>query len=268
MDEVVPQQSSSRRGWSAGRVVALVAAVLLGLVSVIAVVFVVGLWQRGQDEEVPEFPSLVADPDPSLTGGIAVLDGKEDPCVVVRAASGDWRNEDLQWCAPGRTLRWTEDGRLEHLAYSQDAEKGRPNDPEQRSGGAPVSGQLIDVATGAVEPIDPADMPAAPPVMPDPAVGPDGQRAVVTSEDGRVEVVIVGAQESRTVMTAQGGSLYTATLQGWAPDGSWLLLSDSGARYLLVTLGDEPETRILDDNAVGEPGSVAITSLEPWSQER
>ena len=40
-----------------------------------------------------------------------VLDGKTEPCVVVRSASGEWRNEDLEWCAPGRTLRWTDDGR-------------------------------------------------------------------------------------------------------------------------------------------------------------
>jgi hypothetical protein len=256
----------SRRGWSAGRVGALVAAVLVGLAAVLALVVVVGLWQRGKDEEVPEFASLVEDPDPSLTGGIAVLDGKTEPCVMVRSASGEWRNEDLEWCAPGRTLRWTDDGHLEHLAYSNDTVKGRPQESGQRAGGAPVSGQLIDVATGTVTPVDPAEMPATPPASLDPTRGPDGQRAVATSDDGHVEVAIEGPEGSRTVMTADGGSLYTVAVQGWAPDGSWLLLSDSGARYLLVTLGDDPQTRILDDNAVGEPGAVAITSLEPWAE--
>lgn len=255
----------SRRGWSAGRIAALVAAVLVGLVAVLALVVVAGIWQRGKDEEVPQFASLVEDPDPSITGGIAMLDGKTDPCVAVRAASGEWRNEDLQWCAPGRTLRWTDDGKLEHLAYSNDTAKGRPQEPGQRAGGTPVSGQLIDVGTGAVTPVDTADMPASPPESPDPAQGPGGRRAVATADDGHVEVMVEGPEGSRTVMSADGGSLYTVTVEGWAPDGSWLLLSDSGSRYLVVTLGEDPRTRMLDDNAIGEPGAVAITGSEPWA---
>jgi hypothetical protein len=260
----------SGRPWStAGWVlIVLVALVVLGGLGLF--LFVTG---REDEARVPEFPSLAEHPDRSLQGAVASLDGKVSPCVRVMTASGVWRNQDLQWCAPGRTLRWRDDGRLEHLAYSNDSAKGKPVEPAARSGGTPVGGQLIDVRSGTVGTIAASAMPATPPRPADPTVGPDGQRAVATSEDGRAKVTVTGPSGTRTVMTAEGGSNYGVWVLGWSPDGRWLLLSDgdrdvgTGNRWLITTVDAPTSTRVLSagdvEGAAEAPPAITGADVAP-----
>jgi len=245
--------SSRRRPWA-------VAVVVIALLGVGIFAFI-----AGKQDEVrrPAFPSLQSTPDAMLKGTIAYLDGKSEPCVRVTSASGAWRNGTLQWCAPGRTLRWRDDGRLEHLEYSADTDtKGRP--ATERANGSPVGGQVIDVSAGTVEPVAAADMPASPPAAADPTVGPNSQRTIVTNDGGHVTLVVDGPSGKRTLLTADGGRLYQLQVLGWSPDGSWILASDG--RLLVITV-DHPTTRVLSEDYVGggqeEPPAITGADVAP-----
>jgi hypothetical protein len=228
------------------RAAAIAAVLVAGLLAVAILLFV-----AAKEDEIrrPDLPSLVGKPDASLHGTVAYLDGKVRPCVHVLTVSGSWRNDTLQWCAPGRTLRWTTDGFLEHLEFSKDFDtKGRP--ATDRRGGTAVSGQRIDVRTGTATAVTVADMPATSPPPPIPSLGPRRQRAVAASSNGHVTVSIVRADGSRRrVFSGDGGSLYAVEVLGWAPDGSWILASDG--RLLVITTGTRPTTRVLAPDYVG-----------------
>lgn len=64
---------------------------------------------------------------------------------------------------------------------------------------------------------------------------------LVTIDGGTVELRLEDGSGSRVRMTAEGGSQYSVGVRGWSPDGRWVLLSDSAARLLLVTV-EEPST--------------------------
>ncbi|MFM7757065.1 MAG: hypothetical protein ACKO84_09935, partial [Actinomycetota bacterium] len=74
---------TAERKWSIGWVVGIVAA----LAVLVGVGFVVTMVWIESDRGVPEFPSLVDDPDTSLQGTVAYTDG-DTGCVRIIAASG------------------------------------------------------------------------------------------------------------------------------------------------------------------------------------
>jgi hypothetical protein len=222
----VPQEAPRRRGSRTWLVVAGVAVLLL----------VVGLCVAASMEEisnVPTFPSLSAQPDHSLEGTVAYLDWAYPACVRVVAAAG----------APAKTLgcggsylEWLEDGRLEVLAYDQ------PEGPETL---VPTGGRIIDVATGAEEEVPLAEIPPEIPEASDPAIGPNGERVTVTGQDGGVEILLEDGSGTRKLLSVEGGNEYTMSMQGWSPDGEWILLADSAGRLLLVTVDEPSETWVL-----------------------
>jgi len=206
--------------------------VVIAGVAVVALVAVVFVAQAIRDfGKTAEFPSLAAQPDPSLKGTVAYLDWNYPGCVRVIAAAG----------SPMKSLgcdggTWLEDGRLQILQYEGGAEVGGPK---------PVAGKIVDVRTGAVEQIPVSEIPAQMPEAPDPALGPNGERLRVTNDGGAVKLVLEDGSGSRVLMTAEGGSEYSVGVQGWSPDGRWVLLSDSAARLLLVTVEEPSQTWVL-----------------------
>lgn len=219
--------------------VVVVGAVVVGLA---AVVFVVqALIDVG---ETPEFPSLAAQPDPSLQGTVAYLDWNYPNCVQVVSASGA-PTEGLG--CEGSSLAWLDDGRLRILGTEGE-------DP------GPAWGRVVDVATGAVEEIPSGILPPTMPTPPDPTVGPNGERVTVTNDGGAVEVTLDDGATSRVLLRIEGGSQYDVGVQGWAPDGEWILLADAAGRLLLVTVEEPSTARVLAD---GFQDQAVITGAEP-----
>ena len=72
------------------------------------------------------------------------------------------------------------------------------------------------------------------------------------------------AGQRRVLMSGTGNRDYSVALGGapvFSPDASWIVLNDG--RLLLITTGDDPETRILEDHpsGVGSWGSALIRTF-------
>jgi hypothetical protein len=260
-------------------------AAVIGLIVVGVAGFV--LWatneveefHSGVDRPVPSFPSLADTPDPSLQGTVAYFDNGSR-CVRVIAASGA-ASEDV-YCLTeddlalspqegkpaGPQLVWAPDGRLEVTLFRWVPSKDEGSPP-------PMTAQwqkLIDVTTGAVEDVPDDQLPAEP-VDPEPTTVNDRGEEVRTDFDalsGRGEVTLSTTSGTRTLLTVRGPGEYTYGLEpaAWAPDGEWIVTTDSGDgdRVLVITPTDPAVTRVLVANSGGGAGggtagpAFAVTS--------
>lgn len=112
---------------------------------------------------------------------------------------------------------------------------------------------MVDVATGKVEEVPVAEVPAQPTPSPIPAVGPDGQTVTYTSKGGKITVQLTSNAGTRTLLLATGpeGSyqVYPGGQPVWSPDGDWIVLDDG--RVLLITVADPSQTRVIVDKVGG-----------------
>ena len=177
--------ASPRRRWRARRA-------LWVLVVAVAVVVVVGavVIVRESTRKVPSFPSLTEHPDPSLHGTVAYY--AEDGCVHIVSASGAADKSAL--CLPrgqdvkqaerlgkliGPQLVWLPDGRLEVTMFRM---TGPPGPGETWHKGWQ---KRVHVATGAVEEVPFAEVPARSNLGTRPTVSPTDERVTFSSRTGR-----------------------------------------------------------------------------------
>jgi hypothetical protein len=244
---------SRRRAWLVVLLVILVAVVVLGLV--------VALQLAASD---PAFPVLADDPDPSLRGTIAYY-SLETACVRLIAAAGEPSRDVL--CLPASTgktqgfygplLAWLPDGRLQVTAFFQAEDLSFSRGWQK----------IVEIATGAVEEVPAAEVPAAPPEIAAPAAGPNGEQIEIRSDGGRVEIVLTGAGGSRSLLATKGDSEYRIDASPtWSPDGRWIVVEDAHGRILLITVGEPAVTRLLTADACNsvEAGRtcVAVTGAD------
>ena len=239
-------------------VVAVVVA--LGAILAIAVAAVVVELITDAKWTPPDFPSLAAEPDPSLQGTVAYFAG-QSRCVRVVAASGQPEKEvlcvgdqvDSRTGTPfkemGPQLVWLPDGRLGVTMF-----RLAPADsPSTATTQLPlVAGwrKIIDVRTGQVEDVPAADLPAEPAQLPAPTVNAAGERIDTVAAAGRTEVVLDDGSGSRTLLSfpaAPPQANYQFGPAFWAPNGDWIAAGDG--RILVITTGDPAVTRVLRDDA-------------------
>ena len=247
------ESDDRKRNWSVGWVVGIVVAVA----ALVAVGFVVTVVLIESDQEIPEFPSLVDDPDLSLQGTFAYTDAGTG-CVRIIAASGS-ASKDVYCPEPwsvdeaaklgkpiGPQLVWLEDGRLEATWFRMVG----PPDKGLRPGWQVV----IDVRSGEVEELTRDSAPSEPNLDTRPQISPDGSEITSESDslNGRIDVSIVQPDgESKTLLSAQGPGKYMYGVRGtlWSPDYEWIVVDDG--RILIVTLGEPALVRVLVDSLGG-----------------
>ena len=212
----------------------------------------------------PVFPSLADNPDPTLQGTVAYYDVMTS-CVRIVAAGGQPSKDVL--CiteeeayhptqdAYGPLLAWLPDGRLQvtMLLWGE------------RQAEAEAAGwwqKIVDVTTGAVEEVPAAEVPNTLPETTEPAPGPNGEQIEVTSEGGRVEIVLLDAAGSRTLLSTEGNPEYAIKVPPtWSPDGRWIVVEDEASEILLITVDDPAVTRVLATNAMSWLGWGGRTHL-------
>lgn len=268
-------------GRRARRWIWVVAAVIVaGIGGFVLWALVDSAWfHSGERQPVPSFPSLIDSPDPSLGGTVAYFDNGTS-CVRIIAASGaasedvycltadDLRLSPQDGKPAGPQLVWAPDGRLEVTLFrwmpSKDTESPPPMAAEWQ--------KLVDVTTGAVEEV-PDDRLPAEPLDPEPPTVNDRGDEVRTDFDaltGQGDVTLSTSSGARTLLTVRGPGEYTYGLDPafWAPDGEWIVLTDSGegGRILVITPSDPSTTRVLVANSGGGAGggtagpAFAVTS--------
>jgi hypothetical protein len=113
--------------------------------------------------------------------------------------------------------------------------------------------KIVDVRTGTVEDVPPADLPSAPNLTTHPTVSPGGQRLSWNSngQTGRVKVMLTDQAGTRTLLSAHGPGEYGYSLYSvfWAPNWQWVAVDDG--RILITTTGALPVTRVLVDGSGG-----------------
>jgi hypothetical protein len=212
----------------------------------------------------PVFPSLADNPDPSLQGTVAYYD-VNTKCVRVVAAAGQPSQDVLCLTeeeayhptqdAYGPLLAWLPDGRLQvtMLLWGE------------RQAEAEAAGwwqTIVDVTTGAVEEVPAAEVPNTLPETTEPAPGPSGEHIEVTSAGGRVEIVLIDAVGSRTLLSTEGNPDYWVKVPPtWSPDGRWIVVEDGASEILLITVDDPAVTRVLATNALSWLGWGGRTHL-------
>jgi hypothetical protein len=199
---------------------AVVAAVLCGLVAMVAVPLLI--FQFGRHDPSP--PSLEDEPNPAIPGEVLYFD--EDGCVVRARASGE--QTEIGTCdvptSPASFLTWV-DG--ETIAVAQ-SEFARPGD---QFGVTTLNLRTGDEGTATVV------------GLPDPPFGAQGQESVhgervAVSSEG--EVTILAGTTKRVVadfdVREYGGPQFLT----WSPDGEWMLLTyyDDDAQELWVLSRD------------------------------
>jgi len=207
---------------------------------VVVVGFLLGREVYWSLRPVPEFASLVTDPDPSLTGTVAFQEVGADNCVWVVPASGGAARKVtcLEGFAGGGTLRWLPDGRLQDTRYPRAG-----SDESARS-------VIIDVRTGATTDVPAAEIPPAPAWQEHPA-GPGGETIDDRSRRGRLTVSLTADGRSRELLSVGAPSTYSLGQWAWSADGSFVVAKDDTDRLLLITTGDPSKTRVLAEGGWG-----------------
>jgi Tol biopolymer transport system component len=104
--------------------------------------------------------------------------------------------------------------------------------------------KVVDVRSGAVEDVPATDVPSQPNLNTEPMVSPDGRKITMTSDDGRVEVVLHDATGPRTLLSVRGpAEVYRMSSAFWAPN--WQYIAADDGRLLIITTGDPAVTRVL-----------------------
>jgi hypothetical protein len=234
--------------------VAVGAAVILLVIGGLVLGVSNGLFHPQESRALPSFPSLSAQPDPSLHGTVAYFDGATG-CVRIIAASGQASKDVLCISAQdlavkpelglkpaGPQLVWLSGDRLEVTMFLW---KPSPGTPVYSPGWQKV----VDVKTGAVAAIAAAQVPSSPNVTTQPTLAPNGDRVSYTfnSATGRVAVTLTnGSGASRTLLSTRGPGEYTYRFGPvfWAPTWKWIAASDVD-RILVLTPGTPSQTRVL-----------------------
>ncbi|MGH8886262.1 MAG: TolB family protein [Egibacteraceae bacterium] len=168
---------------------------------------------------VPSYPSLTDHPDPSIPGTIAFWRTGRSPCLSLVPARGGQVRE--LWCkehAETSRPEWTVDGNLVVRTYSV-------NGPEHLT---------IDGATGEVLERRAGSFDAYPQPTGADTRG-DGTRAVIDDTEGKATLSLVAPSgRPRPLLVAHGPRNYAFLDARWSPDGSWLLVTDSKERVLVV----------------------------------
>lgn len=217
--------------------------ILLGAIAVLAliggVILARGLWSS--QRPVPEFPSLAVSPDPSLSGTVAFLKPFPDECVYSVPATGGQPQQVV--CIPGGPgeLSALPGGRLQSTRY-----------PAAESSD-PAASWIIDLQTGQVTDIAPAEIPPQPSESEAAAkaTGPNGEIVTCTSKDGRVELTMTTGKQSRTLLSVDAPDTYCIATPSWNADGRWFVAHDDADRLLLTTTTDPSQTRVLVDGGWG-----------------
>lgn len=246
-------RETEKRNWSVGWVLGIVGAVA----ALVVVGFVVTAVLVDSGGRVPEFPSLVDDPDPTLQGTVAYTDGNTG-CVWIIAASGA-ASEEIYCPEPwsvdeaaklgkpvGPQLVWMDDGRLEMTWFRMQAEPGPDLDPGWQV--------VVDVRTGEVDELPRDTAPSEPNAETRPLMSPDGTQVgyVSNSRTGSVEVSVTQPDgTSKTLLSAQGPGKYVYGINSafWSPDFQWIAVDDG--RILVVTVGEPGMVRVLVENIGG-----------------
>lgn len=207
---------------------------------VVVVGFLLGREVYWNLRPVPEFGSLVTDPDPSLTGTVAFQGVGADNCVWVVPASGGAARKVT--CpvgfAGGGTLRWLPDGRLQDSWYPG---------PDTQVAARSV---IIDVRTGATTDVPAAEIPPAPARQEHPT-GPGGETVADRSQHGRLTVTLTVDGRSRELLSVEAPSTYSLGQWAWSADGSFVVAKDDTDRLLLITTGDSSKTRVIAEGGWG-----------------
>lgn len=247
-----PGTASSSRVRRRRRWIWVVALAAVGSLTVALGVLLLGL--SPMRTPTPQFPSLAAAPDPTLQGTVAYF-ADQTACVRIVAAAGR-PSKDVLCLAPqdpakaqrygklvGPQLVWRPDGRLEVTMFRLTTPAGPSFNPGWQ--------KLVDVRTGAVQDVPAAEVPSQPDWSHQPMVSPDGRRIILTSDRGRVTVVLHQASGSRTLLSVRGPADYTYGMSSafWAPNWQWVAADDG--RILIITTGEPAVTRVLTAESVG-----------------
>ncbi len=259
-----PESSPRRARPLAVLLVSVAVAVVVVLVLVAVQLFQAASWRK------PDFPSLAANPDPSLHGTVAYLSDATN-CVRVVAAAG--RPDKELYCLPepdmdvakqlgkelGPQLVWRDDGRLEITMFRMTDPPGPSFNPGWQ--------RIVDVRTGEVEDVPAADVPSAANRQTHPMVNADGQELELTSADGDVELTRVDETGSRTLLAVDSNpeAGYHVPAAFWAPDGKWVAADDG--RILVIVPSDPPVVRVLTEDSSqgrfdGELSRFAVTDAD------
>ena len=189
----------------------------------------------------PDFASLSAQPDPSIPGTIAFMQGDDPPCAMTIPASGGPAFEvGCGWEMGGDGLAWTVDGMLVTLDF-------RGPTPDY---------VVLDPATGAVIERLPADVDSPEPLFERPDLATHdgmtvmaGSSAMLSRDRADKGAVIWVSREGDAAPTVllevDGPRDYRFQWATWSPDGNWVLVSDSLDRLLIVSATGDPTPRIL-----------------------
>lgn len=249
--------------------------VSVGVVVVVAVVLVAVQLFQAVSWQRPEYPSLAANPDPSLHGTVAYLSDSTS-CVRVVAAAG--RPDKEVYCLPepdievakqlgkeqGPQLVWREDGRLEVTMFRMTDPPGPSFNPGWQ--------RIVDVRTGEVEDVPAADVPSEANRQTHPMVNDAGQELELTSADGDVELTLVDDTGRRTLLSVDSNpeAGYHMPAAFWAPDGKWIAADDG--RILVIVPDDPPVIRVLTEDSSqgrfeGELSRFAVTDADLLAPE-
>lgn len=236
-------------------VVVVVGLVALGFV----VVRALGDWGRPN----PEFASLAENPDTSLRGTVAYYDVNTQ-CVRIVAAAGvpsqdvvcltEDETSNPEHDTFGPLLAWLPDGRLSVTMFWWGEDLAE-------SEALPGWQKLVEVTSGAIEEVPAAELPGILPSA-SPVPGPNGEQVEVRSRGGSVEIVLVDAAGSRTLLSAKGNPDYWVKVPPtWSPDGRWIVVENGPGEILLITVDEPAVTRVLAVDAMSWLGWSGRTHL-------
>jgi hypothetical protein len=180
---------------------------------------------------LPDYPSLVENPDPSIPGTIAFVSEEEPACLGVVAASGGPVRELRCGSVEVGMLAWTSDGLIVTLDFTAASPRFLLVDP--------VSGGVVDTVPAGVG--DPGSL-----VIETETTRADGAEVFTDDTKGTATVKVrVPNQETQVVLAAEGPHDYRFDVATWSPDGRWVLVVDSEGRLLIVGATGEPTARVL-----------------------
>jgi len=263
---VAPDRPRSRGRRRPGRWIAATAGAVALVVLLLLVVAWVGIWvfHAREARPQPQFPSLVATPDPTLAGTVAYY-ASDTGCVRLIAASGaESRDlyciprEDVDvWVAEGKPagpqLVWRSDGRLEITMFRMQ--------PNEDTKSAPTLGpgwqRIVDPRTGAVEEVPATQVPSTPLRRAGPTTDPAGRTVRVGFDPttGKGAVTMEADGTTRTLLSVHGPGEYGYSFgpASWSPTWDWIAVADPG-RILVVTPTHPARTRVLVTGAGGGAG--------------
>ncbi|CAN5839771.1 hypothetical protein BH20GEM1_BH20GEM1_19520 [soil metagenome] len=217
--------------------------------AVVALAVCVSIWAFGV-APLPDYPSLAADPDPSIPGRVAFVRWGERPCVFVVQGSGgaprrlrctdEDGNGGVDWF--GGPVAWTRDGRIVVQAFSPAGNRAIVLDPET---GHVVERIVVEQPLG-----ERASLSGS--LQTEPEARDDGARLLVNRSGGAATLGIAPRDASpREVARFSGPPAYAFREAHWSPDGEWILVRDSNQDLLVVRAREGAPLRLLADRVTG-----------------